>query len=483
MIDGSLPVLAGAAVTTGSESEAAALMIDAVTAAGRDAGSTSLLAAADRVVVPQGTWSYTDPGRLIAAAVGADRARTWVVDIGIPQQTLINDALGAIRRRECEVVIVTGGEARRRAQRSRREGVPATEIDQRGAVPDHHVSRPEGELVAPAERAAGVVVPVEQYALMENALRFASRQSIAEHRDAIARLWAGFNRAAQANAWAAYPALMDAEAIATPSDANRPLAFPYNKWHASQWTVDQAGALILCSAAAARQHGVTEDRWVYPLAGLESSAAVSLSRRRHLPAWPAMAALGRSAASRLGRPLSEVEHVELYSCFPAAVRIQQRELGLAADSVPTFTGGMTFAGGPFNNFVLQATAELAHRLRSQPETTGLVTTVSGMLTKPGLAVWSARSDGEPPILADLAQEAQAESETLEVIEDYAGPAAVASYTVTYEGPVPARVVVIGDTARGDRCVAVARDPGLAAQAVRDELIGTRVQVRQGSFAL
>jgi acetyl-CoA C-acetyltransferase len=456
-------------------------MIDAVNAAARDAGSASLLAAADRIVVPKGTWSYTDPGRLVAAAIGANRARTWLVDIGIPQQTLINDALRAILQGECEVVVVAGGEARRRAQRAGRGGAEAAETDQQGAEPDRYVSRPEGELIAAAELAARVVAPVEQYALMENALRWADGQSIADHATSIARLWAGFNAVARSNPWAAFPAGMDVEAIATATEANRPLAFPYNKWHASQWTVDQAGALIFCSASAPRRHGVPEDRWVFPLAGLESSAAVSLSRRRDLHAWPAMAVLGRAAALRLGRPLAEVEHIELYSCFPAAVRIQHRELDLSADAVPSFTGGMTFAGGPFNNFVLQATAELVSRLRGQPEAAGLVTSVSGMLTKPGLAVWSARTNGEPPLLADLAQPALAGTKTLDIADDYSGPATVASYTVTYQGMAPARVVVIGDTAGGERCVAVAHDPELAAHAVRDEFSGAPVHVGQGSF--
>ncbi len=55
--------------------------------------------------------------------------------------------------------------------------------------------------------------------------------------------------------------------------------------------------------------------------------------------------------------------IEVYSCFPSAVRVQQRALGLDPARVPTVTGGMAFAGGPFNNFVLQATVAVAERLR------------------------------------------------------------------------------------------------------------------------
>lgn len=478
--------MVGAGIATGNgnedEKEAAALMIDAVVAAGRDAGTPGVGAAADRIMVPQGTWSYSDPGRLVATAIGAKGAATGLVDIGIPQQTLINDALAAIVAGESRVVIVVGGEAKAREQRARRQGLTAAETDQGGAVPDFHMRRSDAEIIAPAEIEAGIVVPVEQYALMENALRAADGQSIDEHRDAIARLWAGFNSVARDNPRAAFRAPMDAAAIAAPGPANRPLAFPYHKWHASQWNVDQAAALILCSVSAARDFGIPEDRWVFPVAGLESSASVSLSRRRELHAWPAMAALGAAAADHIRQPLREVDHIELYSCFPAAVRIQQRELGLAADRLPTFTGGMAFAGGPFNNFVLQATAELAGRLRRRPGTTGLVTTVSGMLTKPGLALWSGHFRGSPPLVADLAEPAARATATVQVTSGYAGPASVVSYTVTYDGKLPTRVAIIGETPSGERCVAVAADPKLAAHALDHELIGARVEVGGAAFS-
>ncbi len=109
-----------------------------------------------------------------------------------------------------------------------------------------------------------------------------------------------------------------------------------------------------------------------------------------------MEVLGRAAAARIGRPVAEVDRLELYSCFPAAVRVQQRALGLDPVGTPTVTGGMAFAGGPFNNFVLQSTAAMAHVLRDEPGALGAVTTVSGLLTKPGIGVWSATPDGRPP---------------------------------------------------------------------------------------
>ena len=113
-----------------------------------------------------------------------------------------------------------------------------------------------------------------------------------------------------------------------------------------------------------------------------------------------------------------------------------------------------------------------------------MTTVSGLLTKPGLGVWSAEPDGRPPLLSDLAYEAAARTgvvEAVETLDGYDGPATVATYTVTYDGMEPARVVAVCDTPDGRRCVAFGDDRDLAAAACAEELIGDRVTIASGSF--
>src|SRR5258705_13180324 len=127
---------------------------------------------------------------------------------------------------------------------------------------------------------------------------------------------------------------------------------------------------------------------VFPLVALESSFSLPLPRRRDLHRWPAMEVLGCAAEEHLGRPLSSLPLAELYSCFPAAVRVQQRALRLPIDGVPTITGGEAFAGGPWNNFVLQTTVAMVERLRVERDAPGLVTSLSGLINKPGLAVYA-----------------------------------------------------------------------------------------------
>lgn len=482
-VDPRTPVLVGVGISRRSD-EPYRLMEEAVVAAAADAGAPGLLGAIDRIAVPQGLWSYPDPARLVAAAVGAASARTHLGEIGVSQQTLVSQALRAVLAGASDVAVVVGGEARAWAKQAEAAGGRAEETGQDGVTPDVVHPR-EPDFIAAPEVAAGLVAPVQQYAIIENALAHAEGWSPGRHRRQVAELWARFNRVATANPDAAFGSPRSAADIATPGPGNRPLAFPYNKWHASQWTVDQAAALLLCSAEVARRHGVPTDRWLFPLVGVDADHAVSLSNRRFLHRWPAMGVLGRAAEERLGRPLAEAELLEVYSCFPSAVQVQQRELGLELDSTPTVTGGMPFAGGPLNNFTYQATAAMAARLREAPDAIGVVTTVCGLLTKPGLAVWSATPDGRPPLVDDLAAVAAEATPTVPVVAEPDGPATVASYTVTYDGEDPARVVVVADLAGDDpaRCVAVAEDRGLAARAVVEDLIGTPVRVRGTGFAV
>ena len=202
-----------------------------------------------------------------------------------------------------------------------------------------------------------------------------------------------------------------------------------------------------------------------------------------------MGVLGRAAEQHLARPLRELDLAEVYSCFPAAVRVQQRELRLDPGATPTLTGGMAFAGGPFNHYVLQSTTTLGERLRDAPDQLGLVTTVSGMLSKPGLAVWSASPPGTGALLGDMAQEAVAATEVQPVAG--AGPnretsATVVSFTVTYggaDGLEPERTAIVADLPDGVRTAATCEDAETALLALSEGLVSRTVEVKDTTFKL
>ena len=78
-----------------------------------------------------------------------------------------------------------------------------------------------------------------------------------------------------------------------------------------------------------------------------------MTERPDLVAAPAIRADGQAALRHAGVGIDDVEYVDLYSCFPSAVQIAARELGLSIDDPArpvTVTGGLTFAGGPGNNY-------------------------------------------------------------------------------------------------------------------------------------
>ena len=490
-IDPRSPVLVGVGVARRPPDGSAAvspfeLITEAAIAAGVDSGARGLLGRLDTVAVTVGNWEHPDPGRALAEQLGVPSVRSIRVDVGVPQQTPVSVALQRIRSGVADVVLVAGGEAlasRRAAERSGRE-VPDGGWSTAPTAPDEHWRPGEGdsgELMCEAEITAGLWAPVEQYACIEVARGAAEGWDRDEHLADIGGLWSAFDAVAGSNPAADFAGARSALELVTPSPDNRALAWPYTKWLVSQWTVDQAAAMVLCSAAPARSLGVPPDRWVFPRVALESSHAVSLTRRSQLHRWPAMGVLGRAAEAHLGIPLAGIEHVECYSCFPSAVRVQQTELGLASDRVPTVTGGMTFAGGPFNNATYQSPAVLVDRLRAEPDSLGLLTTVSGLLTKPGLVVWSA-APGPTELVADLAGEAAAATGTTESVAAADGPGVVATATAVHDGPDAVRAAVVADLPDGRRWVGWTEDGSILAAVVAGTAVGRSVGISGSTCA-
>jgi acetyl-CoA C-acetyltransferase len=458
-------------------------MIDATVAAATDAGDTGLLAAADVVLTPQGTWPYRDAGRLVARGAGNSKARSIAAEVGILQTTLFDRAAAAIAAGHLDVAIIVGGEAKWRQLSAAIAGTTVSDTDDSSARPDE-VLAPKGMIISAEEIEAGLVTAVSHYAMIENARRAADGQSLDDHAKVVAELCARFNRVAQENPDGWNRQAMSADDIRRPGPGNRALAFPYNKWHSSQWNVDQAGAVIMCGAGVARDRGIPEERWVFPHAGAESNAMIPLSERRHLHRCPGFAIAGAEAMALAGVGIDGIAHIDLYSCFPIAVRVQASELGLDPQRPLTVTGGMTFAGGPLNNYVLQSMVKMAHVLRGDPDSMGLVTAVSGMLTKQGVSIWSSRPPAAGYRSADVSEQTKAASPRVGMAPAQPGRATIATYTVMPTDGRPAKSVVIAERQNGLRAIASTMDPPTAAVMVTEECCGRVVELdAEGGFSL
>ncbi|HZO09131.1 MAG TPA: acetyl-CoA acetyltransferase, partial [Myxococcota bacterium] len=214
------------------------------------------------------------------------------------------------------------------------------------------------------------------------------------------------------------------------------------------------------------------------LAVAESNHMLPLIERRRPHRCPGFAHAGERALAAAGRELADTAHLELYSCFPSAVRVQARELGIDATRPLSLTGGMTFAGGPLNNFVLQALVRMARVLRADPGSAGMLNAVSGILTKQGVSLWSTEP-GPGFRCEDASAETARETESLRVVPAAEGHGTVAASTVLFEGAAAPRTALLCDLEDGTRALATSTDAALAERAQREELCGRALRLVAG----
>ncbi len=117
----------------------------------------------------------------------------------------------------------------------------------------------------------GMTQPVHVYPLYENAATAAWGQTPAEAMRESAELWSDFSRVAAENpcAWLKQP--YSIEQLATPSQDNRLVAWPYTKHMIANPFVNQGAAVVLTSLAKARELGIAEERCVYIHAGARAT--------------------------------------------------------------------------------------------------------------------------------------------------------------------------------------------------------------------
>jgi acetyl-CoA C-acetyltransferase len=259
------------------------------------------------------------------------------------------------------------------------------------------------------------------------------------------------------------------------------IATPYTKRLSSQWNVDQSAAVLVMAAETASELGVARDRWVFAHSAAESNFMATLPRRAELHRWPAFEAVA-DALGLMGPGARRPEVVELYSCFPAAVQVQADALGLPIDAPLTVTGGMTFGGGPLNNAVLQGLVALVRRLRAAPGERGLITSVSGLLTKPGASLWTTTAPAAGFRAFDVTADAEERTAVLPLLPDATGDATIAGHTVLFDRGLPSRAVTIVDVA-GGRTVARCSQVDVATALSTEDWVGRPVRVTEpGVFA-
>lgn len=345
-----------------------------------------------------GTHPYQNAPGLLAARLGHEEARTLQASHGgHTSQVVLLHAAFEISQGRCETALIAGGELGSALKKPRADGARSDHesVTPRTPFPDLAIGDDLSQWIAhPQEQALGIEAPICMYPIMETALGAALGRTREEHIAELGQLWARFSDIASNNEFAVDRVAHRADEITSATPANRFVGYPYTKLMNSNQFVDQGAAILVCSVAAAREHGIPRDRWVFPLAGTTAHSAF-VSERANLHDAPALSMAARSLESLVGRPLHEFELVDLYACFPFAVQVQARALGLSLDRDLTLTGGMRFAGGPWNNYGTHMIANLVERVRERPEAMAVCSTNGGLATRFCVTAYSGTPNESP----------------------------------------------------------------------------------------
>ena len=458
------------------------MMMRAVRRAEADTGTGGFLSQVQSVRVVRGMWNYENPAAVIAERIGAIGAQTVGTLVGGNQnQALMNQTAAEILAGKFDMVLITGAENGNSSGKARRAGVTLAQTAAPGKPdlvfgaeqrPEHHEY----------EVAKGIRRAIQVYPMYDNAVRHERGESLQAHIERVSELWSRFNDVAQDNPNAWVRDNMTAEEIRTPSSRNRQISFPYTKFMNANMSVDMAAALIVCTLETAKRLGIPESKYVYPHSGVEGYDHFSASVRDNFHTSPGVRITGTRAMALAGIDVGDLDYVDLYSCFPSAVQVAAAELGLGEDRPLTVTGGLTFGGGPLNNYVMHSIARTVELLREKPEGYALVTANGGNLYKHAHGIYS----GQPPEGDFQKDDVKAEIAGLpsrECLPEYDGDATIESYTVMYENDEPRIGHVSCLTPSGSRTWVNTEDTDLVRAMVSEEFCGRSARLRGGELTV
>ncbi|MEM6703993.1 MAG: acetyl-CoA acetyltransferase [Acidobacteriota bacterium] len=331
----------------------------------------------------------SNPPRSVARRIGADPAEAVYSSAGgATPQSRVNQLAERIARGELEAALLCGVENIATVVHAMRNGAELDfEEDVEGSLVDEGFGDHWFDKHQLTHRFAQ---PVHCYPLLEHAIRAERGHSVEEHLRHMAELFAPFSEVAAANPYAYRAQAYSVDDLTEPTGRNRFIGYPYGRLLNARDRVDQSSAAVLLSVSKARELGVPRENWVF-LNGCSDVAENKLLLERPLYQRSEAARLmGVTALEMAGLGMDDMASIDLYSCFPSAVEIVTRELGLAEDDPRglTTTGGLPYFGGPGNSYSLHAIAEAVRRAREAPGTYHWVSANGGNVNKQSAGIYS-----------------------------------------------------------------------------------------------
>lgn len=437
--------------------EPLALMECALRAAESDAGAALLTQLESIELIGLISWRYQDPVSQLCTRLGITPARKINASMGGETPIrLIHEAAAGIARGELRAAAIVGAEAMHSAGRAKKQKLrlPWTAPAAKDKATQFASSSFE---LSPVAKRLGVWDPARIYPFYEMAAQAAWQQTPAQGQAESATLWAQYAREAAANEQAWLRKAPDAAQIAQISDDNRLINWPYPKLMTANPNVNQGAAVIVTSLALARAAGIAEGRIVHIHGGAEAREPEDWLKRDRYDRSAAQTAVLNRAVELAGGKADRFAKMELYSCFPVVPKMALRVLGLdSTQQIPTVTGGLTFFGGPRNNYMTHAVCAMVRALRAAPQELGLLYGQGGYVNKHHALVLGAQAPAAALALDYSVQTiAEAASDPVPALLDhYCGPAKIETYTIAYgRDGKPLHGLVVLRTPKSERCLA------------------------------
>ncbi len=331
------------------------LMAAALRACEADAGAKLLDQVGVISLIGLVSWPYRDPVRQLVSELGIAPAEQVNASMGGETPVrLAHEAAARIVKGEDIVAAIVGGEAVNAVSQAQKAGAklgwtPAASRDETVKFPSSKFA------MSPAAKQLGVMSPAQIYPFYEVASQAAWGQTPAEASRESAELWARYAAVAATNPSAWIRTAPNADAIGTVTPDNRLINWPYPKLMVANPSVNQSAAVIVMSLARARKLGIADDKLVHIWGGAKAIEPEDYLQRDRYDHSSAQTAVLDKAVEISGGDAKRFRHLELYSCFPIVPKMALRTLKLdPAEHAPTVAGGLTFFGGPLNNYMSHA---------------------------------------------------------------------------------------------------------------------------------
>ena len=458
--------------------EALILMDIATKKAIKDTNNADIKNFIEEIHIPKGYWRYRDPGKWIATKNNFNDVKTSVYKIGVLQQSLLNSCCNKILNKKIGASLIVGGEARYKLLLSQIKNKNFKEIEL-NENPNSYI-KAKDDIHLDEEKAELGMMAVGYYAILESAFRYNKNISISSQTDLVAEIYAYFSEIASKNkdAWTDSP--LDAIEIKNISEKNSFQAFPYNKYHCTSWNVNQSAALIVCSEKIADDLDIPQDKRVYPLASSENNHMIGTLQRPKLFEQHGMQLAAKYILEICQKLKIKPNFYDLYSCFPVAVQMFAESLNLNDYKKFTITGGMSFAGGPLNSYVLHSLAKMVSKIRETKDSTGIVTGVSGMMTKQSYVILS-----NNPLMnfthKDFTEFAKKKEKPVEISSLKEGTGIVIGYTILKETGGKYKAVIFLNCSDNKRKLITSDDMSIIKSMENKEWVGKKVYFKKNQL--